>query len=41
MKAVLADLGQATLRDVPKSPDGGLIADFRGDVRTPRPSPPA
>ena len=35
VKAVLADLGQATLRDVPRSPDGGLIADFRGDVSDP------
>ena len=35
VKAVLADLGQATLRDVPRSPDGGLIADFRGEVSDP------
>ena len=35
VKAVLADLSEATLRDVPKSPDGGLIADFHGDVSDP------
>src|SRR6476620_798334 len=27
--AVLRDLGEATLRDVPLSPDGGSIADYR------------
>ncbi len=30
-----ADLGDTTLRDVPPSPDGGVIADYRGDVDDP------
>ena len=30
-----AELGDATLRDVPPSPDGGMIADYRGAVGDP------
>jgi ribose 5-phosphate isomerase A len=32
----LAALGEATLRDVPRSPDGGLIADYLGPIDDPR-----
>jgi len=32
----LAALGEARLRDVPRSPDGGLIADYLGAVENPR-----
>jgi ribose 5-phosphate isomerase A len=32
----LAALGEAGLRDVPRSPDGGLIADYLGPVDDPR-----
>ncbi len=32
----LAALGQARLREVPRSPDGGLIADYFGPVEDPR-----
>src|ERR1700704_4238394 len=32
----LTALGQARLRDVPRSPDGGLIADYLGPVEDPR-----
>jgi ribose 5-phosphate isomerase A len=32
----LAALGPARLRDAPPSPDGGLIADYRGPVKDPR-----
>jgi ribose 5-phosphate isomerase A len=32
----LAALGQARLRDVPRSPDGGLIADYLGPIADPR-----
>jgi ribose 5-phosphate isomerase A len=32
----LAALGQARLREVPRSPDGGLIADYFGPVENPR-----
>ena len=32
----LAALGEARLRDVPRSPDGGLIADYLGPVDDPR-----
>jgi ribose 5-phosphate isomerase A len=28
-------LGQVELRDVPPSPDGGVIADYRGEVGDP------
>jgi ribose 5-phosphate isomerase A len=30
--ATLEALGTTTLRDVPPSPDGGLIADYRGEI---------
>jgi ribose 5-phosphate isomerase A len=30
MNATLRELGDVTLRDVPRSPDGGVIADFTG-----------
>jgi ribose 5-phosphate isomerase A len=33
--ATLRRLGQAALRDAPPSPDGGLIADFLGEVGEP------
>jgi ribose 5-phosphate isomerase A len=33
--STLARVGQARLRDVPPSPDGGLIADYRGPVGDP------
>ncbi len=32
----LAAVGEARLRDVPRSPDGGLIADYLGPVEDPR-----
>ena len=32
LDATLAHLGDTELRDVPPSPDDGLIADYRGDV---------
>ncbi|MGI8460544.1 MAG: ribose 5-phosphate isomerase A [Solirubrobacterales bacterium] len=32
LDATLRHLGAAELRDVPPSPDGGLIADYEGDV---------
>jgi ribose 5-phosphate isomerase A len=32
VQTTLAAVGQAQLRDVPKSPDGGLIADYLGPV---------
>jgi ribose 5-phosphate isomerase A len=35
LPVTLRRLGQATLRDVPKSPDGGVIADYRGPVGDP------
>ena len=35
--ATLRHLGSVTLRDVPHSPDGGIIADFTGPVDDPRP----
>jgi ribose 5-phosphate isomerase A len=31
----LGQLGQVTLRDVPRSPDGGIIADYHGAVGDP------
>jgi ribose 5-phosphate isomerase A len=34
-RATLARVGEAELRDVPPSPDGGLIADYRGPVGDP------
>ena len=33
--ATLRHLGDARLRDVPRSPDGGVIADWHGDVSDP------
>ena len=33
--ATLRDIAPTTLRDVPTSPDGGLIADYQGDVDDP------
>ena len=35
LAATLRELGDVELRDVPESPDGGLIADYRGDVGDP------
>lgn len=35
LSATLRHLGTVTLRDVPPSPDGGVIADFRGEVGDP------
>ena len=32
LAATLRDLGDVTLRDAPRSPEGGVIADFQGDV---------
>jgi ribose 5-phosphate isomerase A len=32
----LAGIGEARLRDVPRSPDGGLIADYVGPIADPR-----
>jgi ribose 5-phosphate isomerase A len=36
VQTTLAALGPARLRDVPRSPDGGLIADYLGPVEDPR-----
>jgi ribose 5-phosphate isomerase A len=35
VRATLRALGQAELRDVPPSPDGGVIADYLGPVKDP------
>jgi ribose 5-phosphate isomerase A len=35
VQTTLAALGEARLRDVPRSPDGGLIADYLGPVSDP------
>jgi len=35
LAATLLDLGSAGLRDVPRSPDGGVIADLEGPVEDP------
>jgi ribose 5-phosphate isomerase A len=35
IEATLASLGMAKLRDVPPSPDGGLIADYHGPIGEP------
>jgi ribose 5-phosphate isomerase A len=35
IQATLRALGDTTLRDVPPTPDGGLIADYGGDVGDP------
>jgi ribose 5-phosphate isomerase A len=32
LAATLARLGHVRLRDVPRSPDGGVIADYLGEV---------
>ena len=41
LQATLRELGDTTLRDVPPTPDGGLIADYGGDVGDPgRPGRP-
>jgi ribose 5-phosphate isomerase A len=36
LEATLRTLGHATLRDVPRSPDGGVIADYHGRVDDPQ-----
>ena len=36
LAATLRHLGSVTLRDAPRSPDGGVIADFQGAVGDPR-----
>jgi ribose 5-phosphate isomerase A len=36
LQATLRALGNATLRDVPRSPDGGVIADYNGRVDSPQ-----
>src|SRR3712207_3829152 len=36
LDATLRALGEAELRDAPPSPDGGVIADYRGPVGDPR-----
>ena len=35
LSATMRRLGDVTLRDVPRSPDGGVIADYRGVVASP------
>ena len=35
LPATLRRLGRVTLRDVPPSPDGGVIADYHGDISDP------
>jgi ribose 5-phosphate isomerase A len=35
LRATLRSLGQVELREVPPSPDGGVIADYRGEVGDP------
>ena len=35
LAATLRELGKAELRDAPRSPDGGVIADYRGEVGDP------
>jgi len=35
LDATLAELGHTTLRDSARSPDGGVIADYHGDVEDP------
>jgi ribose 5-phosphate isomerase A len=35
LAATLRRLGDVTLRDVPRSPDGGVIADYLGDMSDP------
>jgi ribose 5-phosphate isomerase A len=36
VQTTLRALGNARLREVPRSPDGGLIADYLGEVGDPR-----
>jgi ribose 5-phosphate isomerase A len=36
VQTTLAALGEARLREVPRSPDGGLIADYLGSIGDPR-----
>jgi ribose 5-phosphate isomerase A len=35
LRSTLRELGDVQLRDAPPSPDGGVIADYRGDVGDP------
>jgi ribose 5-phosphate isomerase A len=35
LAATLARLGQVRLRDAPRSPDGGVIADYLGEIDEP------
>jgi ribose 5-phosphate isomerase A len=35
LTATLRDIAPTTLRDVPTSPDGGLIADYQGEIDDP------
>jgi ribose 5-phosphate isomerase A len=35
LAATLCELGEVELRDAPESPDGGVIADYRGEVGDP------
>jgi len=37
LQATLRSLGNVTLRDVPRSPDGGVIADYQGRIDDPGP----
>jgi ribose 5-phosphate isomerase A len=36
LRATLRELGSVTLRDAGPSPDGGVLADYHGDVANPR-----
>jgi ribose 5-phosphate isomerase A len=36
LRATLRELGAVTLRDAAPSPDGGVLADYHGDVDDPR-----
>ncbi len=36
LEATLRTLGNAALRDVPRSPDGGVIADYHGRIDSPQ-----
>jgi ribose 5-phosphate isomerase A len=36
LEATMKQLGQVTLRDVPRSPDGGVIADYNGRIDSPQ-----
>lgn len=35
LASTMRRLGSVTLRDVPRSPDGGVIADYEGEIRDP------